>query len=215
MKSASAFENLPELERSNVIQVCMDEFATRGYQNASTNSIVKALSIPKGSIFYWFGTKDELYLYLVDLSVTRFVNDLASATQQWPNEILARLRIIIETSFRFLENNPNHFKLFMSFMNGEARHLLGPYLQEHWTEGLNIWANWYRGVDSSDFCSTQEEVEQLLMWMIAGIKVEMFAIVDAHDPVSSARIIFMKKLDLMVRLLARAIYNHPEKYGYS
>lgn len=212
--SLSAFENLPEPEREKTIRVCMEEFATHGFKNASTNSIVKALGIPKGSIFYWFGSKDQLYLFLVDICVKRFVEELAGVTRQWPEEILARLHLIIEASFDFLENNPHHFKLFMSFMDGEARHLLGPYLQEHWNEGLNVWRNWYVGVDTSDFRATQEEVQQLLMWMIAGIKVELYAIIDRLDPVATSRKIFMEKLDMMIRLQARAIYYHPEKYGY-
>lgn len=213
--SLSAFENLPESDRSAIIQVCMGEFAVHGFKNASTNNMVKTLGIPKGSIFYWFGSKDQLYLFLVDICVKRFVEELAAAAWGWQNEILARLRIIIETSFDFLEKNPNHFILFMSFMDGEARHLLAPYLNEHWNEGLNIWSSWYVGVDTSDYRSTPEEVQQLLMWMVAGIKVEMYAMTDRLDPLTSARTIFMSKLDKMIHMQARAIYHHPEQYGYS
>lgn len=209
------FENLPETERTAIIDVCMSEFATQGFKNASTNNIVKKLGIPKGSIFYWFGNKDNLYLFLIDITVNHFVAELAGATQKWPNEILARLRIIMETSFTFLEKNPNHFRLFMSFMDGEARHLLGPYLQKHWNEGLNVWGSWYTGVDTSDFRSTPEEVQQLLMWVIAGIKVEMYSLVDRENPVESSHLFFMKKLDVVIHLLAHAIYNHPEQWGYS
>ena len=193
----------------------MAEFATHGFKNASTNNIVKKLGIPKGSLFYWFGSKDNLYLFLVDISVKRFVEELAGATQKWPNEILARLRIIIESSFAFLEKNPDYFRLFISFMDGEAQHLLGPYLGEHWNEGLSVWQSWYTGVDTSDFRSTPAEVQQLLMWVIAGIKVEMYALIDRNDPIQSSRPFFMEKLDMMIRLLARAIYQHPEQHGYT
>ena len=213
--SLKTFEKLPEADRTAIIQVCMEEFAVHGFKNASTNNIVKALGIPKGSIFYWFGSKDKLYLFLIDLCVERFVERLAAAAGQWPDEILARLCIIIETSFDFLEDHPNHFKLFMSFMDGEARHLLGPYLQEHWDDGLNIWSSWYQDVDTGDYRSTPEEVQQLLMWMVAGIKIEMYAMADRQDPVASSRTFFMGKLDRMIRLQARAIYFHPEQYGYS
>ena len=102
----------------------------------------------------------------------------------------------------------------MSFMDGEARHLLGPYLRDHWNEGLNIWSGWYQGVDASDFRTSPEEIRQLLMWVIAGIKVEMYAMMDRNDPVHSSRPFFMEKLDMMINLLAGAIYNHPEKWGY-
>jgi len=210
-----AFEKLPENERARILQTCVAEFANRGFRNASTNHIVKELGIPKGSIFYWFGSKDNLYLYLVDLSVKRFVEAFIDFTREWPDEILARLRIIIESSFSFLENHPDHFRLFMSFMDGEARHLLGPYLKDHWNEGLNVWNSWYSGVDTDDFLSTPEEVQQLLMWVIAGIKVEMYALMARRDPAGSARSFFMQRLDSMIRLLAHAIYRHPERWGYA
>jgi len=173
------------------------------------------LGIPKGSIFYWFGSKDNLYLYLVDICVKRFVEELADAALSWPDEILARLRSIIEVSFDFLENNPQNFRLFMSFMDGEARHLLAPYLRDHWNEGLSIWSGWYVGVDTSDFRTTSQEVQQLLMWVIAGIKVEMYAMVDRNDSINSSRSFFMQKLDVMIHLLAQAIYKHPEQFGYN
>ncbi len=209
-----AFDKLPESERSHILSVCMSEFAEQGYKKASTNNIVKALAIPKGSIFYWFGNKDGLYLYLVDLSVQRFVEAFADAAQDWPTEILARLRMLIASSFTFLERNPDHYRLFMSFMDGEARHLLGPYLKEHWQEGLSVWTGWFAGIDTSDFRATPEEVQRLLMWVIGGIKVEMYALVDRHDPVGSARSYFMAQLDTVIRLLAHAIYLHPEQWGY-
>jgi AcrR family transcriptional regulator len=212
--SLKAFEKLPEAERDQIIQACMAEFASRGFKNASTNNIVNALGIPKGSLFYWFGSKDNLFLYLVDLSVKCFVKEFANFAHDWPDEILARLRIIVEASLSFLEKNPDYYRLFMSFMDGEARHLLGPYLREHWDEGLNVWSSWYVGVNTSDFCSTPEEIQQLIMWVIAGIKVEMYALLDRRDPAGLARPFFLEKLDTVIRLVAKAIYRHPDRWGY-
>lgn len=209
-----AFEKLPERKRSQIIKACISEFANHGYHAASTNNIVKNLGIPKGSIFYWFKNKDGLYLYLVDLSVKLFVEEFAIAAQEWPNEILARLRIMILSSFTFLEQHPDHFRLFMSFMDGEARHLLAPYLKKHWGEGLSVWTGWFSGVDTSDFRCALEEVQKLLMWVIAGIKVEMYAIVDRHDPVGASSSFVLEHLDMAIRLLANAIYLHPERWGY-
>lgn len=213
--SLRAFEKLPEEERDQIIRVCMAEFAEQGYRKASTNQIVHHLGIPKGSLFYWFESKDGLYLYLVDRCVERFVAAFSGAARGWPDEILARLRIMIEASFTFLEGSPDHYRLFMSFMDGEARHLLGPYLKAHWQEGLAVWAGWFDGVDASDFRATPEEVQRLLMWVIAGIKIEMAALVDRRDVVSAARPHFMARLDAGIRLLAHAVYHHPERWGYA
>lgn len=213
--SIQAFEKLPEQEQNRIVGVCMAEFADQGYRKASTNNIVKQLGIPKGSIFYWFGNKDGLYLHLVDLAVKRFVKVFADAAREWPNEILARLRIMIESSLSFLERHPEHYRLFMSFMDGEARHLLGPYMKEHWQEGLAVWGSWFSGVDTGDFRATPEEVQRLLMWVVAGIKVELYTIVDRRAPVETLRPHFMEHLDMVIRLLAYAIYRHPERWGYA
>lgn len=212
--SLQAFEKLTEEERSRVISTCVSEFATQGYSQASTNNIVKQLGIPKGSLFYWFGSKDGLYLYLVDLAMKRFVAMFADAARSWPNEILARFGILIESSLDFLEQNPDHYRLVMTFMDGEARHLLGPYMQEHWQEGMSVWADWFSGVDTSDFRTTPEEVDRLLMWVLAGVKLEMFALIDRREPAEASHSTFMAHIDMVIRLLSHAIYHHPERWGY-
>jgi TetR/AcrR family transcriptional regulator len=213
--SLQTFEKLPENERNRIISACASEFAHHGYGQASTNHIVKQLGIPKGSLFYWFGNKDGLYLYLVDLAMKRFVAVFADAARDWPNEILARFRILIEASLAFLEQNPDHYRLVMTFMDGEARHLLGTYMKEHWQEGLSVWADWFSGVDTSDFRTSQHEVYQLLMWVLAGIKLEMFALIDRHDPVGGSHPQFIAHIDMVIRLLSHAIYHHPERWGYA
>lgn len=213
--SQQAFEKLSDEERSRIINACVTEFARRGYGQASTNSIIRQLGIPKGSLFYWFGSKDGLYLFLVDLAMKRFVAVFADAARNWPNEILARFRILVESSLAFLDQNPDHYRLVMTFMDGEARHLLGPYMKEHWEEGLSVWANWFSGVDTSDFRTTPEEVDRLLMWVLAGIKLEMFALIDRNDPVSVSHPQFMAHIDLVIQLLSHAIYHHPERWGYA
>ncbi|MBK8020461.1 MAG: TetR/AcrR family transcriptional regulator [Chloroflexi bacterium] len=210
-----AFEKLSEPERSRILSACVAEFTAHGYGQASTNNIVKQLGIPKGSLFYWFGSKDGLYLYLVDRAMKRFVEVFATAARDWPNEILARYRILIASSLAFLEQNPDHYRLVMTFMDGEARHLLGPYMQEHWQEGLSVWANWFAGVDVSDFRTSPEEVHRLLMWVLAGIKLEMYAMVDRQNPVGTAHPQFMEHIDMVIRLLSHSIYHHPERWGYA
>lgn len=64
----SKFENLTEEKRKKIIEVCIEEFAQNGYENASTNSIVKKSEISKGILFHYFGNKKNLYLYILSYS---------------------------------------------------------------------------------------------------------------------------------------------------
>jgi len=60
------FEKLPESRRKHILEICIEEFAHNGYQNTSTNTIVKRLGISKGLLFLYFKSKKDLYLYLAD-----------------------------------------------------------------------------------------------------------------------------------------------------
>jgi len=60
------FENLPENRREHILKVCMEEFAVNGYEKTSTNTIVKKLGISKGVLFLYFGSKKNLFMYIME-----------------------------------------------------------------------------------------------------------------------------------------------------
>ena len=62
----NTFENLPEDKRQRIIDACFKEFALYNYEQASVSRIVKELGIAKGSIFQYFGSKKELYRFLIN-----------------------------------------------------------------------------------------------------------------------------------------------------
>ncbi len=69
------FEKLPDGKKEQIIQVCIEEFIENGYQNASTNTIVKRLGISKGVLFLYFKNKKNLYLYLAEHVMKIFIRD--------------------------------------------------------------------------------------------------------------------------------------------
>jgi AcrR family transcriptional regulator len=213
--SPGAFRKLPGPEQERILRACREEFASRGYALASTNAIVKRLGIPKGSLFYWFGTKDDLYLHLVGQATERFVAAIARRVQGWPAEILARLRIIAGASMDFLAGEPDDYRLFMAFTDGEAGHLLERFVRTGVPDGLRVWSDWFDGVDKRDYRVSDEEVRQLLMWVVAGIKVDVFTRLDRTGPPAALRVQMMERLDRVIPILAHAIYRHPAEKGYT
>ena len=61
-----AFLVLPKEKRKAILDAAATEFAEHGYKEASTNRIVQAAGIGKGMLFYYFGSKLELYLALLE-----------------------------------------------------------------------------------------------------------------------------------------------------
>ena len=63
------FHALDAEKQQRIIHAAMEEFAEQGYERASTNAIVKAAGIGKGMLFYYFGSKEELYDFLCEYAM--------------------------------------------------------------------------------------------------------------------------------------------------
>jgi len=92
------FEKLAPEKRERLIDVAAQEFATRGFEQASLNRILEQAQIGKGSAYYYFEDKADLFCTVVQYAM-RFLDlatppdaDLASLTAEhfWP--MLAEMR---------------------------------------------------------------------------------------------------------------------------
>lgn len=70
------FEKLPEEKQKNIIKASVDEFGANGFDNASTDKIAAEARIAKGSLFYYFGSKKNLYLFIVEYCVNLFTDEI-------------------------------------------------------------------------------------------------------------------------------------------
>lgn len=60
------FHNIPTEKQSIILNAALDAFGTNGYKKTSINDIANAAGISKSMVFHYFGTKKELYFYLLD-----------------------------------------------------------------------------------------------------------------------------------------------------
>lgn len=49
-------------KKLKIIQVATKIFASDGYENASVDAIVEKAGVAKGTFYYYFKTKDDLFL---------------------------------------------------------------------------------------------------------------------------------------------------------
>lgn len=69
MTIPAKFRNLESEKQAIILGAALKEFAENGYDNASTNEIVKNARISKGSLFNYFGNKRKLYIYLLNYAL--------------------------------------------------------------------------------------------------------------------------------------------------
>lgn len=65
------FYKLPPEEQQAIVRVAFDEFATRGFNAASLNRIIDAAGVSKGSMYYYFDGKEDLYAHVTRIALGR------------------------------------------------------------------------------------------------------------------------------------------------
>lgn len=61
------FAKLDPDKKAMIIRVATEEFADRGYEQASLNRIIARCGMSKGALYYYFADKDDLYETVLDL----------------------------------------------------------------------------------------------------------------------------------------------------
>ncbi len=85
------FENLNQDKRETILEACIQEFAERGYEKASTNSMIREAGISKGILFHYFGNKRSLFLYIVDYCLQTIVEEYNKYSLTETRDIFKRL----------------------------------------------------------------------------------------------------------------------------
>ena len=72
------FAKLPSEQQQVILRAALDEFAARGFQDASLNRVIEAAGISKGSMYYYFDGKEDLYAYVARAELQRLFARLGS-----------------------------------------------------------------------------------------------------------------------------------------
>ena len=59
------FERLDSEKREHILEVAAREFVSHGYRGASLNHIIESLGLSKGSFYYYFDDKADLFATVV------------------------------------------------------------------------------------------------------------------------------------------------------
>ena len=70
------FLNLNEKRKNEILEASYEEFALNSYSTASLSGIIKRLGLAKGSFYRYFRSKRELYLYLLQHSTAKRLNNV-------------------------------------------------------------------------------------------------------------------------------------------
>ena len=109
------FLALPEEKRKTIIDAGLYTFGKVGYKKASVNDIATAAGISKAMIFHYFGSKKQMYLYLIQYACDQILAAFTSGLYpkmmtDFFDRILAGMMIKLEV----LKAHPAFLQFLMS-----------------------------------------------------------------------------------------------------
>ncbi|WP_379128958.1 TetR/AcrR family transcriptional regulator [Paenibacillus sp. sgz500958] len=166
----SKFMTLNPEKQDRILNAALKEFALKGYQNASTNEIVKEAGISKGLLFHYFNNKKDLYLFLFDYFMELLMDEIQQRVDWNEKDIFARYKQVGMIKFELFSKYPNVFG-FIKTIRPEVASEVKPDLELRQKQFLD---KGYKDIFSGlDFSSFKEGIDiekalSIIYWTMEG-----------------------------------------------
>lgn len=170
MSIYSKFNNLKPEKQKQIINAAIKEFVQSGFEKASTNEIVKRANISKGSLFNYFNSKKDLYLYLIEYGSQVIVN-LNEQIDLSENDLFKRIERVGLQKFYIQQKYPQVFDFLASTKQEESvevKDIIKQRLNPIYNQAMN---KLYKDIDYSKFREgiDIEKAIEILNWTMFGI----------------------------------------------
>ncbi len=99
--------------KEKIIKVAIEEFAENGYKAASTNSICKKAKVSKGLIYYYFKSKEEIYISSFRYAIDKFKENVSIQIKDSNKSGIDYVNQYFDTKFKFFRENPMYSKFIV------------------------------------------------------------------------------------------------------
>jgi TetR/AcrR family transcriptional regulator len=104
------FFKLEKEKQDRILNAAIKEFAQKGYDNASTNEIVKEAEISKGLLFHYFGNKKKMFFFLFNHGIEIVTEEFYKKVDLTETDFFARIRQSVLIKMELLNIYPDIFK---------------------------------------------------------------------------------------------------------
>lgn len=127
------FERLAAGQRAAIVDAAVAEFVAHGYSGASLNRIIDAAGISKGSMYYYFDDKQDLYAHVLRAEIVGLLErtePVAVAGSADPDEFWGALTRGYLGLLRAMRESPNAGALLRGWLSGSGAPALGAAQRE-------------------------------------------------------------------------------------
>lgn len=106
-----AFERATEERKQKILEVGIEEFASKGYENANINVIAKNAEISIGLMYKYFSTKEDLFITCIQRGMEILDNTVDDILQN-NEKLIVKAEQLIRAICNHSKTNANYIKLY-------------------------------------------------------------------------------------------------------
>lgn len=104
--------------KRKIFEASMKLFAEKGYDATSVEEITATVGVAKGTLYYHFSSKEEIFNFLIDEGIKLLLNNIEIKIKKFDNSI-DKLRAVILLQIRVLKKYESLIKIFLSQIWGD------------------------------------------------------------------------------------------------
>ncbi|MGN0521513.1 MAG: TetR/AcrR family transcriptional regulator [Eubacterium sp.] len=106
-----AFERASKERREKILEVGIEEFSSKGYENANINVIAKKCGISIGLMYKYFSTKEDLFITCLNHGMEILEQALYDIMQS-DDKLLVKAEKLIRTTCMHSKKNSHYIKMY-------------------------------------------------------------------------------------------------------
>lgn len=138
--SRRRFEQLPVERQAQILEVAARTFAKYGFSGTSYNLLLAEAGLGKGSAYYYFADKEDLFLLVVQVCYRRFFESIGDLPKPLtPGEYWTLVADVAERGMHFMRKDPISAALMQCFVREQrALGVLGSSALQDDVEGYYV-----------------------------------------------------------------------------
>lgn len=195
------FDELESEKKERIIRIASAEFSKFGYDNSSTNRIVKDSGISKGSLFQYFQSKEELYFYILDIVLSELLSSLKDKLDSLSEDLFQRVIEYSELEFSWYIQNPEKYKLIVTAFTKNESDICRKVDATYGLIGENIYYQLLGNIDSKMLKWDKKKTIDILKWFLKGFNEEFIGKVEIQN---------LGKIDVLMQEYVQCLTEYIE-----
>ncbi|WP_371069341.1 TetR/AcrR family transcriptional regulator [Sediminibacillus sp. JSM 1682029] len=202
------FHKLHPEKKTLIINAAIKEFIQNGFNRASTNEMVKEAKISKGSLFNYFNSKKDLYVYLIEYGI-QVIERLYEQIDLNETDLFKRIEKIGLQKMHIQKEYPHVFDFLASCVqeeSAEVTDMIKDKVNPVQEDGKKLI---YKDIDYTKF---REDIDiekaiEILNWTMFGFGEKSIHQIDTFEDIGKFGDYYLKEWESYAQILKHSFYK--------